>query len=306
MAKRVQDDVVIPFAVEPLAVRGRVVRLGDSLSAILARHDYPDAVARIVGEAVALTVLLGSSLKFDGRLQLQAKTDGPIDMIVVDFDTPNSIRAYARFDKDAIAALGSGPIATPLLIGKGILGLTIDQGSDMNRYQGIVALDNTGFEEAAQEYFKQSEQLPTCVRLAVAEFFTEGRRCYRAGGLLLQYLPSSSEQTRLAAPDDEDNELWDEARALTNTTTDIELVDPDLASEDLLYRLFHERGVRAFAPEPLHEACTCSEDRVLSMLKSFSAAERAGLPNEDGSIDVTCEFCSRQYRFTAEDLGPMG
>lgn len=307
MNQDVKDDIAIPFAVEPLAVRGRIVRLGETVSAILERHDYPDAVSRVIGEAAALTVLLGSSLKFDGQLQLQTKTDGPVDMIVIDFHTPDCIRAYARFDRQAVEALGKGPLPTSDLIGKGVLGLTIDQGSDMNRYQGIVALDGSGFEEAAQEYFDQSEQLPTRVRLAVAESFTGGKRRYCAGGLMVQFLPSSSENLRFAEPAeslDPSSELWNEALALANTTEDHELVDPNLSSERLLYRLFHERGVRVFPGQTIREACTCSQERVLSMIRSFSVGDRNAMVGDDGKIGVTCEFCSRHYEFTAEEITP--
>jgi len=301
------NDIVIPFAIEPLAVRGRVVRLGDTINAILERHDYPVPVSRVVGEAVALTVMLGSLLKLDGQFQLQTKTDGPVDMIVVDFHAPDCIRAYARFDKEAVAALGDGPIATPALLGKGVLGMTIDQGSEKSRYQGIVSLDNSSLEQAAQEYFKQSEQLPTRVRLAVAEYFSGGQRRYCAGGLMVQYLPSSSDKLRLEEPAvnmEQDSDLWDEALALVNTIKDYELVDLNLSSEKLLYRLFHEQGVHIFPSQPLREACTCSEERVLSMIRSFSGSDRDSMVADDGKISVTCEFCSRHYQFMPEDIGP--
>ena len=189
------DDLVLPFAVEPLDVRGRVVRLGASLDTILARHGYPDPVARVLGEAAALTAMLGASLKLEGRFQLQTKTDGVIDMVVVDFDAPDSVRATARFDKERLAALGSGSLRSADLLGSGYLAMTIDQGNERSRYQGVVALDGQGFEEAAHQYFRQSEQIPTRVRLAVAEQFEAGRHAYRAGGLLIQFLPTSRPAT---------------------------------------------------------------------------------------------------------------
>jgi molecular chaperone Hsp33 len=176
------DDVVLPFAVEALDTRGRVVRLGPSIDTILSRHGYPDAVARVLGEAAALTVLLGSSLKFEGRFQLQTKSDGPIDLIVVDFDVPDRLRATARFDAGRIAPLGPAARKTAELLGHGTLAMTIDQGSERSRYQGVVALEGQGFEEAAHQYFRQSEQIPTRVRLAVAEQYEAGRRAWRAGG----------------------------------------------------------------------------------------------------------------------------
>jgi molecular chaperone Hsp33 len=304
------DDVVLPFAVEPLDVRGRAVRLGTSLDQLLARHAYPDPVARVLGEACALTVLLGSSLKFEGRFQLQTKSDGPVEMLVVDFDAPDRMRAYARFDAARVAELSANP-RTGELLGQGILAMTIDQGSELSRYQGVVALEGQGFEEAAHQYFRQSEQIPTRVRLAVAEEFAEGRRSYRAGGLLVQFLPSSPERARQADLDPGDipesyqaqepgeDDAWVEAKALVDTVEDHELVDPAVSSERLLYRLFHERGVRVFETQPVHEECRCSRERIIRMMRNFSAEDRRDMVGDNGRIGVTCEFCSRVY-----DLDP--
>src|SRR5690606_23878122 len=146
-----RDDVVLPFAVEALDIRGRVARLGPSISSILERHDYPDAVARVLGEAAALTVLLGTALKSEGRFQLQTKTDGSVEMIVVDFDAPDRLRATARFDASRLGALSANP-ATGELVGSGLLAMTVDQGSELSRYQGVVALQGQSFEDAAHEY----------------------------------------------------------------------------------------------------------------------------------------------------------
>ncbi len=309
-----QDDVVLPFAVEPLDVRGRVVRLGASIDTILTRHGYPDIVARVIGEAAALTVMLGTSLKFEGRFQLQTKTDGPIEMVVVDFDAPDRLRATARFDKDKLDALGSNMPKTGDLIGSGYLAMTIDQGTDQSRYQGVVALEGQGFEEAAHQYFRQSEQIPTMVRLAVAEQFENGRHTYRAGGLMIQFLPSSPDRMRQADLEPGDipeghpsNELtmpseddaWVEAKSLMGTVEDHELVDPAVSSERLLYRLFHERGVRVFEGISVHEECRCSETRVMSMMRRFSPEDRRDMVGDNGRIGITCEFCSRFY-----DLDP--
>ncbi|WP_375458129.1 Hsp33 family molecular chaperone [uncultured Enterovirga sp.] len=301
------DDVVLPFSVEPLDIRGRAVRLGDALDTMLARHHYPDAVARVVGEAAVLTALLGSSLKFEGRFQLQTKTDGPVDMVVVDFDAPDRLRAYARFDAARVEAEGARP-ATGDLLGSGILAMTIDQGTDASRYQGVVALEGGGFDAAAHQYFRQSEQIPTRVRLAVAEEFAEGRRRFRAGGLLIQFLPSSPERARAAdlppgdvpedhaaSPEPGEDDAWLEAKALVDTVEDHELVDPQVSSERLLYRLFHERGVRVFEPQSLREVCRCSRERIITMMRTFSPEDRRDMIGEDGRIGVTCEFCSRLY-----------
>ncbi|MBU3729918.1 MAG: Hsp33 family molecular chaperone [Beijerinckiaceae bacterium] len=314
-----QDDRVLPFAVEALDVRGRIVRLGPSIDRLLTRHDYPEAVSHLLGEAVALTILLGSSLKMEGRFQLQTRTDGVVDMLVVDFEAPDRVRAYARFDAERIAALHANERKPAALLGKGHLGFTIDQGPDMSRYQGVVALDGQGLEAAAHQYFQQSEQIPTRVRLAVGETFVgEGgtsRHHWRAGGLIVQFLPTSPERQRLAdlppgdAPEgaqimaQQEDDAWTEARSLVETVENHELVDPNLSSEDLLYRLFHERGVRVFEHQAVHEQCRCSRDRILSMLKSFSDEERQSMVGDDGRVGITCEFCSTRYFVEPGDIG---
>jgi molecular chaperone Hsp33 len=311
MASLPFDDNVLPFQVEGLDVRGRVVRLGPSIHALLARHDYPPAVSKVLGEAAALTVLLGSSLKIDGRFQLQTRSDGPIEMLVVDFRAPDSLRAYARFDEERLVEADAG--ATGSLLGTGHLALTIDSGSDMSRYQGIVPLEGGSLEDAAHQYFAQSEQIPTQVRLAVAEAFdaTEDERAltWRAGGFMIQYLPPAGQSVRDLSPGDvpegvelpetdEDDEGWNEAQILTSTIEDHELIDPTISSEDLLYRLFHERGVRVFDTQPVREHCHCSRERILGMLKSFPVEDRRDMVADDGVITVTCEFCSERYVVT--------
>ena len=309
-----QDDLVLPFAVTPLDIRGRVVRLGPSVDRILKQHGYPEPVSRLVGEAAALTALLGSALKIEGRFQLQTKTDGAVDMLVVDFDAPDRLRAFARFDAERLAAAGAK--ATPAdLLGHGHLALTIDQGGDMSRYQGVVPLEGQGLEAAAHQYFAQSEQIPTLVRLAVAQSVTGEGSDWRAGGLLAQFLPESEDRRRQvdldpgdapegfvrAAPEDDS---WSEAKALAGTAEDHELVDPTLSSERLLYRLFHERGVRVFEPQPLRDACRCSQERIAGMLRSFSSTERHDMIGPDGRIGVTCEFCGVRRDFDPAAFDP--
>ena len=310
-----KDDVILPFAVEALDVRGRVVRLGDTVDTLVSRHGYPDAVARVMGEAAALTALLGSSLKFEGRFQLQTKSDGPIELIVVDYDAPDRLRAFARFDAERVkAAPGGGAPRTGDLLGHGHLALTIDQGPEMSRYQGVVALEGQSLEEAAHQYFRQSEQIPTRVRLAVAEQLAGGEHTYRAGGLLIQFLPVSPDRMRQAdlAPGDApeghvsadfkvpaEDDAWVEAKSLVETIEDHELIDPAVSSERLLYRLFHERGVRVFESQPIREACRCSRERVMTMMRRFPPEDRRDMVGDNGRIGITCEFCSRVY-----DLDP--
>ena len=310
------DDIVTAFQVDALDLRGRVVRLGPTLDAVLGHHDYPPAVKRVVGEAVTLAVLLGSALKFEGRFILQTQTDGAVDMVVADFVSPDKIRAYARFDRDALAEAERRNATTPAdLLGRGHLAMTIDQGLSANRYQGVVALDGAGLEEAAHEYFHQSEQIPTRVRLAVAEDVRAGGvSSWRAGGLLAQFLPQEADRARMAdlppgdAPEGTalhavaEDDAWVEARSLVGTVEDVELIDKDLSSERLLYRLFHERGVRVFDPLAIGAHCSCSRERVWGVLASFSVDERRDMIQDDGQVKVTCEFCGRSYGFAATEV----
>jgi molecular chaperone Hsp33 len=299
-----RDDAVLPFAVDLLDVRGRVVRLGACVDNILMQHNYPAPVARVVGEAVALTVLLGSSLKIEGRFQLQTRSDGAVDMLVVDFDAPDGLRAFARFDADRLAEAGRGGE----LLGKGHLAFTIDQGADASRYQGIVALQGQGLEEAAHQYFRQSEQIPTRVRLAVAQSVTGAGANWRAGGLMVQFLPSADERRQvdldpgdapagLTLEPPEEDDAWAEAKALAATIEDHELVDPTLSSERLLYRLFHQPGVKVFEPQFVRDSCRCSQDRIKAMLRRFTPKERCDMIGDNGMIGVTCEFCSTYREF---------
>ena len=312
------DDHVVPFEVSALDARGRIVQLGPVLDAILARHDYPEPVAQLLAQAMALTVLLGTSLKFEGKFILQTKSDGPVDMLVADFATPHSLRAYARFDPERVqAAVDEGHASPTDLLGAGVLALTIDQGTYMQRYQGIVQLDGTSLEDAARTYFRQSEQIPTEVRLSVARQVMRGpdgaETRWRAGGLLAQFLPQAPERLRL--PDlpggdgddgdalDPTDDAWTEVQALLGTVEPDELLDPTVGSERLLYRLFHERGVRVFEGSEVRDDCSCSREKIRSVLESFTA-EEIDESIEDGSIGVSCEFCSKHYTFDPAEFGP--
>ncbi len=312
------DDVVVPFTLETLDCRGRVVRLGEALDSILNRHNYPVPVARLLGEAVVLAALIGSSLKFEGRFILQTQTDGPVNLIVVDLDAPDGLRGYARFDADAVMlAIERGETRPGQLLGKGHLAMTVDQGSHMDRYQGIVALEGNSLEEVAHTYFKQSEQIPTLVRLAVAELARRGdkRPSWRAGGALVQFMPSSGGHTMPDLPGDGDfdnpetadqafveSDNWTRAKAMMATVSDVELADPEVSPERLLFRLYHETGVRVFSPIELEERCTCSAERIEAMLaNSFTAEERQDMA-VDGEIEVVCEFCSSVYHFKPHEF----
>ena len=295
------DDVVLPFQAAQADVLGRLVKLGPTVDTILCRHDYPEPVSRLLGEAVALTALLGASLKAAGKLILQASTDGAVDLLVVDFVVPGSMRAYARFDQAKLAALDHGD--DEALLGHGHLAMTIDRGADTERYQGVVPLEGFGLTEAADTYFKQSEQLPSFLRLAVTRHFQaaengEGTWTWRAGGLLVQKL---TREGGIVSPK-RFEEDWTRAKSLAETVEDHELLDPTLAPARLLYRLFHEEQVRVYRAIELTTYCRCSRERVGEMLQRFSGDELKGMV-VDGRLWVNCEFCNARYDFDPTDFG---
>ncbi len=291
------DDFVAPFQIEGKPVRGRIARLGAVVDDIITRHDYPDAVANLLGEACALAALVGASLKFDGRLILQAQGDGPVSFVVADYDASGALRGYCRFDPERVAEASKG-FARPgakSLLGEGAFIMTIDQGPDTERYQGITPIEGETLALCAEAYFAQSEQIPTRVRLAVGQVQTDGPPRWRAGGLILQNI--AEDDARGPTQD-----AWETAQAMIATLGEDELIDPTLSAEKLLFRLFHEDGARLFKAAPLRAFCRCSQDRITSVLKSFPASERADMIEDDGKIRVTCEYCSRVYELEPETV----
>ena len=283
------DDLVAAFQIEDNPSRGRIVRLGAVVDAVLRPHAYPEPVANLLGEAVALAALVGSALKFEGRLIVQAQGDGPVSHVVVDYDTTGGLRGYCRFDEARVAEV-SGGFARPgaaTLLGDGLFTMTIDPADAKDRYQGMVKIEGETLAHCAEQYFAQSEQVPTRVRLAVAELQNEAARSWRAGGVMIQNM--AEDDARGATRDE-----WDHVRALFDTVGEDELVDPQIPPETLLYRLFHEDGVRLFPARPLAAMCRCSQARVMGMLRSFPPEDRADML-EDGKIVVTCEYCSKRY-----------
>ncbi len=286
----IADDLVAAFQLEGEPVRGRIARLGPMVEDILTRHAYPDAVANLLGEACALAALVGASLKFEGRLILQAQGDGPVGFVVADYDTSGALRGYCRYDEEKVAAV-SGGFALPgakTLLGDGVFIMTVDQGPAMERYQGVTPIEGETLALCAETYFAQSEQVPTRVRLAVGRVQGDGPASWRAGGLILQNI--AEDDARGATRD-----AWETAQALFETLGEDELVDPQVSPERLLYRLFHEGGVRLFAPKALKAFCRCSQEKIETVLRSFPKEEHAEMIEADGLIRVTCEYCSRTY-----------
>jgi molecular chaperone Hsp33 len=291
------DDLVAPFQIEGEAVRGRIVRLGPAVDQILQAHAYPEPVANLLGETCALAALVGSNLKFEGRLIVQAQGDGPVRYVVADYDTEGSLRGYCRYDEEAVAEASKG-FARPgakSLLGQGVFIMTVDQGPDMDRYQGVTAIEGETLALCAEQYFAQSEQTPTRVRLAVGQLDTGEGRHWRAGGMMIQNIAEDEARGSTA-------EAWNRTQAFFETIGEDELLDPTISAETLLYRLFHEDGVRVFDAKPLKAFCRCSPERIATVLKSFGEEERAEMVEEDGRIRVTCEYCSSVYEVDPASL----
>lgn len=286
-------DFVLPFDLPQAGVRGRLIRLDKASAQALSAHRLPEPAARIAGEAMALATILGSALKLDGRLTVQTKSDGPLDLVTVDYygaeeTRPAALRAFARLDRERFDRL---EIQTfPSLAGAGALAITIEPRRGGNTYQGIVELSPDGIAASAETYFAQSEQLPTMIRLAAAPVFTPGNAEpeWRAGGIMLQATP---ERVR-------DEDEWERLALFLKTVEDVELVDTSLSGEALLWRLFHEDEVRVLPAEPIAFRCDCDTDRIASVLKSYSPQDRAQLADADGIIRARCEFCGKVHEVT--------
>lgn len=288
-------DEAIGFTLPHRHARGRLVRLGPVLDDILAAHEYPAPIARILSEALTLTALLGAMLKdAGGQLTMQAQAeDGIVELLVCDY-RGGEVRGYVRFDGDRLAAAPPKPSLAEMF-GKGYLAITFDQTATKERYQGIVPLEGASLAEALESFFAQSEQIPSLVRLATDD------TGHVAGGILLQHLPEGEEgrerlHTRLDHPE------WEHVRMLAETVRANELFDTGLPIEELLWRLFNEEEVRVLATVPLTRGCRCNPDHVRSVIASFSAEERAEMANAEGVISVDCEFCSRSFPIALAEL----
>jgi molecular chaperone Hsp33 len=293
----VPDDLVAAFQIEGEPVRGRLARLGPAIDEILRAHAYPECVANLLGEACALAALVGSNLKFDGRLIIEARGKGPVRFVVADYDTSGGLRGYCGFHEAEVAKACQG-FARPgarTLLGEGHFMMTVDQGPDMDRYQGVTAIEGETLALCAEQYFAQSEQTPTRVRLAVGQADQGQGLHWRAGGMLIQNIAEDDARGPTA-------EAWQRTQAFFETVGEDELIDPLLSSEQLLFRLFHEDGVRLFGAQPLRAFCRCSQDRIETVLKSFDATERADMVEPDGKIHVTCEYCSKIYAVAPDTL----
>jgi len=295
------DDFVAPFSLDRAPVRGRVVRLGQgALDPILRRHEYPRPVAMMLGEALALAALIGSLLKVDGRLVVQAQGEGLAPLLVAEYRSDGGLRGYARLAEGAAEKLRHAHRLPPgALIGAGQMLMSLDRGPDTPVHQGVVALQGDTLAECAENYFAASEQIDTKVRLAVGELTLADQAPYwRAGGMMLQ---------RIAADEarGDPTEDWRRAGILFDTLTDEEALDPDLGADRLLFRLFHEEGARLGDLIALADQCTCDEERLAGIMSRFSAEEIEDLREPDGLLHARCQFCARTYRIAPGVVGAM-
>ena len=302
------DDHVTVFSLDGQAVRGRAVHTGQAIDTALRGPDgelrYPDLVSRMLGEAMMVGALVARALKFDGRLVVQCHgtNEGAISLLVADCYTNGDIRGYARWNEDMlkqITADNRNPGAD-VLLGKGTFSMTIDQGQDMDQYQGIAPIFGTTLGECAETYFNQSEQIPTRVKMAIGQVEDADGSRWRGGAIMIQKI--AEDETR-----GDTEEAWATAEALLATVTDAELIDPAISQNRLLFRLFHEEGVKVLAQGPVTANCRCSRERLEMTLKSFDRAALEEMADQDGSpgdrvITANCEFCGTTYDFPLSEI----
>lgn len=286
---------VLPFHLDNKPVRGRLVRLGPLADALLTRHDSADAVTRLLGEAMALTAGLAAALKYRGSFSLQAKSDGPVSMLLADCTDQGALRGYARADAERLSQYGKN-VSARALLGRGYLAFTCDQGEDMERYQGIVAIEGADLAEMTGNYFATSEQLRSHVRLACAR--TE--KGWRASAFIMERIASEG-GTGEPLDAEAQEEAWRTALVLAGTLTDAELLDDALPPETLLHRLFSLEGLELGQARALAYGCRCSRSRLAQVLEGFPVPDLDHMA-EAGVITMTCEFCNYGFRFDREAI----
>lgn len=292
-------DFIQPFQIEELGLMGRIVRLDGVLVSAFERQNYPDEVAALLAETMALTATLSGIIKFDGIFTLQTQGDGPVNLLMSDITSDGDMRGYARFHEEGVLEAIERPGSTmPKLLGSGHLALTVDQGPETERYQGIVELTGSSMADCAQAYFTQSEQLETAV-IVVSRM--DGNETPRSAALMVQRMPGEMEET--VAHDLED-EAWHRAVVLMSSITADELLGDELSASQVLYRLYHEDGVRIYPQKEVRHTCRCSRQKVGTTLSSFPREEIEDMA-ENGEVTVTCEFCKTDYRFGKEDMADL-
>ena len=293
------DNHVTIFQLDHSPVRGRAVHLGAELDKAIGIDRYPEEVARLLGEAMMIGALVARALKFKGRLivQCHGTNEGAVSLLMADCTTDGHIRGYARWDDDQLKMirLDSRNPGADALLGGGTFSMTIDQGPDTDQYQGLAAIEGASLSACAEHYFRQSEQIPTRIKLACGQVQTPGEKpSWRGGGMIIQQIAADGARG-------ETHTDWETAKALFDTIGDDELIDPDTTQNTLLYRLFHEGGVRIVETAPVIAKCACSEERLRTTLASFDDSALSDMA-EDGAITATCEFCANTYSFELAEV----
>lgn len=307
------DNIVQPFMLESSNLRGRMVRFGSVVDDILNAHDYPKPIAHLVAEILTLGMLLSSMLKYKGIFTLQANGDGPLKMLMADVTSEGHIRACASYDaerlnkaRNQVEALRSKENAQNHLaqyLGKGYIAFTVDQGENTERYQGIVELKGASLIDCVQHYFTQSEQIHTGIKMAVGQ--RDGK--WRSAGIMLQNMPEEGahfQQNRVHKSNMCESD-WRRSMVLMDSCTNDELLDKEIGANEMLYRLFHEEGVRIFEPKTITKKCRCNMERVESILSAMPA-EDLDYISDDGVVTMHCEFCGADYNYDIKHIVQSG
>ncbi len=302
----VSDNFVQTFQLEESSIRGRIIRLGSILDDILGAHEYPLPIAHLVAETITLTAALSAMLKYEGIFTLQAQGDGPLHMLVSDITSAGIVRGCASFEaerfqksREQISALETKESSQNHLaqyLGKGYLAFTVDQGENASPYQGIVDIKGASMVDCVQHYFAQSEQIGTGIKMAVGK---RGEH-WRAGAIMLQNMPEDGLNPEAGAGNLQEDD-WRRAMILLDSCTEDEMLSPELESNDLLLRLFHEEGVRVYDPKLLKKGCRCDEGRVENILMTMTEDDIKYM-SVDEEILMKCEFCSKTYVFKEADV----
>lgn len=296
-------DVICPFLIDSGLSRGQAVRLNATLDTIISQHDYPEPVGVLVAQAGVLTALLASTIKYDGVFTLQIQGKGAVSVLAVDLTTDGQMRGYARFDADAVekaaANAEKGQIAA--FFGEGTLAFNVE--TKDQSYQGVIALNQPTLADCVLEYFKQSEQIETALKIAVATPSQSGKG-WTGAAVMLQRMPMDRQIAR-ELKEEEIDDLWNTSVVLLHSATPEELLDSGLPLEKLLYRLYHLNDLHFFMQKTIKFGCRCSQEKVIEMLRRFPKQDRSEMA-VDGKIKVDCQFCGKSYVLDLKDLDAEG
>lgn len=305
-------DFYQPFLIDESHVKGSFIRLGEAMEVILSRHQYPESVSKLLAEQVVLACMLSGNLDESGSLTMQAKGSGagPVKFTVVDVKANGDVRGYAELADDADAQLakmkrdGVELTLEDMFGKKGYLALTVTPSTNSQQYQGVVAMEGEDLSAALTEYFTQSEQIQVSIKVAVGKISASGKATWYASGMMVQRMPAEggTQNTKVKDRDDDGDEDWNRAKILMNTVKNEELLNPMLAPQTLLIRLFNEDGVWVYEPSQLQVSCSCSRERIEDVLSTFPVEDIEDMKTDDGVISVNCQFCNKTEVFREEDV----